>query len=165
MTKPNYFNFCPECKKKIQNVEDIKDNLEICRNCGWKYYFHTPLTAASVVINNKKILLVQRKKEPFRGMWSLPAGFVKYGENPIDAALRELKEETNLSADYDNILGLYIADDHPKTFSLLTIIIAKNIKGTLRAKDDAQKASYFPIKELPELAFSSHRMALQSLNI
>lgn len=161
MQEPVYFKYCPQCRKALDNVNK-KNALQYCTNCGWKFYFSTPQTAAVIVKNEKQeILLVQRKSEPLKGKWSLPAGFVRYGEHPIDAALRELKEETGLIADYDYFVGLYISDDHPLTFSLLTVIKAKNIKGMPVPSDDAQAISFFPLTILPDMAFSSHIEALK----
>lgn len=96
-------------------------------------------------------------------MWSLPSGFVEYGENPIDAALRELKEETGLVADLDKILGIYLSDDHPKTFSTLTIIKVMNAKGKLESKDDASEARYFNLNQLPKMAFLAHASVLKTI--
>lgn len=46
--------------------------------------------------NSKEILLVTRKKDPFKGHFAFPGGHVDYNEDPQDACLRELKEETGL---------------------------------------------------------------------
>ncbi|MCL4419771.1 NUDIX domain-containing protein [Patescibacteria group bacterium] len=163
MQEPVYFKYCPQCRETIKNI-NRKDTMQYCTSCGWKFYFSTPQTAAVIVENEKQeILLVQRKNDPLKGKWSLPAGFVKYGEHPVSAALRELKEETRLSADYDYIVGQYIADDHPLTFSLLTVIKAKNIKGTPAPNDDAQAIPFFSATALPDMAFKSHVGALKLL--
>lgn len=108
-------------------------------------------------------MLVKRKNEPFKNLWSLPAGFVNYGENPVNAAIRELKEETNLNAKLDKIIGIYLADDHPKTFSILTVIKVKNPSGKLVAKDDVSELNYFKIDNLPEMAFPTQLKAIKNI--
>jgi ADP-ribose pyrophosphatase YjhB (NUDIX family) len=163
MQEPAYFKYCPQCREVVGDI-DKKDAMQHCVSCGWKFYFHTPQTAAAIIENEKQeILLVQRKHEPLKGKWSLPAGFVRYGEHPVDTALRELKEETGLIADYDYLVGLFISDDHPLTFSLLTVVKVKNIKGIPTPSDDAQAVSFFPPIGLPDIAFKSHIEALRLL--
>ena len=56
----------------------------------------TRLTVDVVVSDGTKVVLIQRKNEPFQGAWALPGGFVDYGETVEQAALREVKEETGL---------------------------------------------------------------------
>jgi len=53
------------------------------------------------------VLLIERAHDPFAGAWALPGGFVEQGERVRDAALRELAEETSVSADELTLLGVY----------------------------------------------------------
>ena len=50
--------------------------------------------------NDLKLLLIKRKDHPFINQWAIPGGFVNIDESTIDAAKRELKEETNLENVY-----------------------------------------------------------------
>jgi len=58
------------------------------------------------VVHNDKILLIKRVKNPYKDHWSLPAGKVEFGEHPNEAALREVKEETNLDCDFEGFKGI-----------------------------------------------------------
>ena len=69
-----------------------------------------PLTVAvGMVIDNEKILLLKREKEPYRGLWSLPGGKVKKDEHVSQAAIRELMEESGLNCEIEEYLG-YISE-------------------------------------------------------
>lgn len=158
------FHFCPQCTASLNPVTTLSA-VQTCVKCGWKYYFPTPQTAAAVVLNeHNEVLLVKRGNDPFKGKWSLPAGFVMYGELPIDAALRELHEETSLKAQYEKTLGVYLADDHEQTYSILTVILTRDVSGVSKANDDAELFDYFPISELPDMAFKAHIEVLASLS-
>ena len=60
--------------------------------------------------SNYKVLSIKRGKDPFKGMWANPGGNIDEGENPIDAAVRELEEETNLVIDPDHFYFIGIFD-------------------------------------------------------
>jgi 8-oxo-dGTP diphosphatase len=65
------------------------------------------LTVDVIVREGKKVLLVRRKNEPFKGKWALVGGFVEYGEKVEEAAKRECKEETGLEIELERLVGVY----------------------------------------------------------
>ena len=110
----------------------------------------------AVVINNGKILLVKRANEPGKGKLSIPGGMVNAGEDPGDAAVRELEEETGLRGDVNLLLGVYQyveRDDEGNVryhFILLDYLI--NVKGgSLRASSDAAEVLFADLSEAPNM--------------
>ena len=69
------------------------------------------LTIDAVVIKNKKILLVKRKRRALIGYWALPGGFVERGETLKGAVSKEVLEETGIKVAAGKIIGIY---DDPK---------------------------------------------------
>lgn len=68
----------------------------------------TPIIASSALVkHNGKILLIKRKYPPGIGKWALPGGVVEYGETIEQAALREVKEETNIDMRIERLLNIY----------------------------------------------------------
>jgi ADP-ribose pyrophosphatase YjhB (NUDIX family) len=68
---------------------------------------HMPLLAVSACVwREGRVLMVERAKPPL-GLWVLPGGHVEAGEKVIDAAHRELREETGVTADLSEFAGLY----------------------------------------------------------
>ncbi len=65
------------------------------------------LGASACVWRGPRVLLIQRAKPPLVGVWSLPGGHVEAGETALDAARRELLEETGVTADLTQLAGLY----------------------------------------------------------
>ena len=65
------------------------------------------LGAAGVVINaNGQWLVVKKRYSGLKGVWSLPAGFVKEGETADEAVVREVKEETGIECEVTGLIGL-----------------------------------------------------------
>lgn len=155
------YKYCPYCSRKLPKTGK-SDNLQFCDHCEAKIYHHTPQTSACILLNRQnQVLLVKRRNDPFKGLWSLPAGFVNYGESPIDAGIRELGEETGLIAKYDKVVGVYLTNDHPKTFSVLTVIKVKDEKGKPIPSDDVTEVKFFDPKKLPKIAFKAQVRAIK----
>ena len=117
-------------------------------------YRNPKLTVDGIVFEEGKVLLIKRKREPFKGRWALPGGFVNYNERVEDAVVREVKEETNLETEIDYLFGVYSDPDRdPRGHTVSIVYVLKRRGGTLRGGDDAEDARFFPLDELPELAF------------
>ena len=103
-----------------------------------------------------KVLLIQRKNEPFAGRWALPGGFVDVGETPEQAARRELEEETGLANVFLEQLYTFGEPDRDPREHIVSVAhyALVNIRDTrVRAADDARQAGWFPVCKPPPLAF------------
>ncbi len=103
-----------------------------------------------------EVLLIRRGHPPFEGTWALPGGFVEEGESPRVAALRELSEETGLTAaDLHEVGAFGEPGRDPRGW---TVTVAFAARGTFAdaeplAGDDAAEAQWWRIDALPPLAF------------
>ena len=112
------------------------------------------LTTDGVILQGKKILLIKRKNEPFKGKWALPGGFVEYGEKVEDTVIREVYEETGLKTKIRNIVGIYSDPNRDPRGHTITVVYILDIQdGELKGGDDASDAKFFDLKDLPELSF------------
>jgi len=103
-----------------------------------------------------KVLLIQRALDPFKGKWALPGGFVHVDETLDDAARRELAEETGLENVFLEQLytfGTVKRDPRERVVSVAHFALVKLSDYKAKAATDAAKAEWFPISELPKLAF------------
>lgn len=126
------------------------------------YEFPRPaLTVDSVVfsIQDKQlyILLIQRGKKPYQGKWALPGGFVNIDESLLSAAVRELEEETGLTNLHLEQLFTFGDPGRDPRGRVVTISYYSIINQSTQIKtdgaSDATQAKWFPIVDLPPLAF------------
>ena len=156
------FRFCPICSAELVKRVVDKKNRMACHVCGFVYY-QNPVPAAAVIIEKEgKILLVQRKFNPYAESWSLPSGFMEYNETPQECAKRETKEEAGLDIKIKNLFDIYLATDDPRTHVVLMVYLAAIIQGSLKAGDDAKEVRFFLPSEIPaDIAFTAHKRALK----
>jgi len=107
-----------------------------------------PVPAVGVVcLRGDEVLLIRRGTPPRLGEWSLPGGRIEPGERAVDAALRELLEETGVQA---RILGLIDVVDgvFPEAGRHYVLIdyVAEWIAGEPVAGDDAAEARFMPVE-------------------
>lgn len=96
------------------------------------------------------VLLIKRGGHPYRGQWALPGGFVHPKENVDDAAIRELKEETNLDCRYMEQLytwGEVDRDPRTRVISVSYLALIDSSQVIIQAGDDAAEAKWFSVKE------------------
>ena len=106
-----------------------------------------PVPCVGVVcLRGPQVLLIRRGKAPRMGEWSIPGGRMEMGETVADAALRELREETGVTAE---LLGLIEVLDHISEHGHAVLIdfAARWVSGEPMAGDDAMEARFFPFEE------------------
>ena len=135
----------------------------VCTACSAISYVNPVPAAAVVVVQDEKILLVQRAIEPKKGRWSLPAGFVEIDETVRECAIRETKEETGLDVELDGIVDVVSVFDDPRYVCLLIVFGAHVVGGELEAGDDACDVGFFGLDELPPIAFKTHGRIIEQL--
>lgn len=111
--------------------------------------------AIAIVVDQGRVLVVQRGKAPDAGCWAFPGGSIERGEPARDAALRELQEETGLTARPVRWLDPYDAiDPEGRHHFVLVALLCDQPRGQLCAADDAQAARWVTLKELEQLETS-----------
>ena len=79
----------------------------VCENCGFVNYQNPKVVAGSVVRHDGKFLLCRRAIEPRRNFWTIPAGYMELHETPQEGAIREAREEANVSLRLGPLLAVY----------------------------------------------------------
>lgn len=154
------FNFCPRCATPVKQEFRFGALREVCPQCGWIHFVDPKVAAAVLVLQDERVLLVRRVNEPFRGKWTLPAGFINGGEDPAEAAARECLEETGLRVRVTRVFDIVAGREHPRGADFIIVYEAEVIDGELQAADDADAVAWFAKTDLPPLAFRATRTVL-----
>ena len=102
------------------------------------------------------VLLIKRAAAPYRGRWALPGGFVEIDESLVNAASRELLEETGVEAAYLEQLytfGEPGRDPRERVISVAYFALMPSDALQIRAASDAEGVGWFSVDDLPKLAF------------
>ena len=135
----------------------------------YTYKYPRPAVTADCVVftreSNPKVLLIERAAEPYKGRWAFPGGFMEMDETTEQCAIRELEEETGLKIEDLKQIGTYSKVDRDPRGRTITVAYLAIIDAPLevRGQDDAAKAQWFSLDELPELAFDHDEIMRDAL--
>ena len=135
----------------------------------YTYKYPRPAVTTDCVVfrfegNNLKTLLIERGNEPYKGCWAFPGGFLNMDEDAEHGALRELEEETGLKLEHIEEFGTFSTVDRDPRGRVISIAFyAITELSEVKGADDAAKAQWFSIDEIPQLAFDHDIMLEKAL--
>ena len=127
----------------------------------YTYKYPRPAVTADCVVigqaddGSRKVLLIRRGQEPYKDCWAFPGGFLNMDETLEECARRELKEETGLTATGEmvELKSFSTVDRDPRGRTITVAYLVEMPLTEARGADDAAEARWFPLDELPPLAF------------
>ena len=101
-------------------------------------------------VEEHEILLITRGRDPFKGMYAFPGGFVDYGEDPANSVIRELKEECCMDGASPELIMVAGAPDRDPRKHVVSIVYSVEVNPNQppRAEDDAASAEWYNLKEV-----------------
>lgn len=155
------YKFCPLCGASLRSGEIDGKRRGYCPQCGFIAYKNPIPSVGAIGIMDGKILLVKRGREPGKGSWAPPSGFMESGESPKKACLRELKEETGMEGTIKGLIGVYLERTRMYGEVLVIVYLVEIKGGELKPGDDADDTRFFSKGDLPELHFSCFLEAIE----
>ena len=129
------------CLKRLRHIS----NASVASESDFVEYRNPALAVDAAVRRGDEVLLIQRGNEPWKGAWALPGGFVDYGEDPRDAVLRELEEETGLIGRIIRLLDAKGDPNRDPRKHIVSIVYLIEAEGEPVGGDDAADAKFWPI--------------------
>lgn len=137
----------------------------------YEYDYPHPAVATDCVVfgfdgHKLKVLLIERGLDPYKGMWAFPGGFMRMDETAEECAERELKEETGLVLTNSiRQLGAFSGvhrDPRERIVSIAFYALAR--QSEVKGGDDAAKAQWWAIDDIPQLAFDHDFILRQAMS-
>jgi 8-oxo-dGTP diphosphatase len=138
---------------------------------NYVYDYPRPCVTVDAVVFRKKeeqweVLLILRKNYPYEGQWAFPGGFIEMHETLEEAVKRELEEETGLQGIKLEQLGAFSAidrDPRARTIGIAFYGFVEEKDSNVKGGDDAAAARWFPVKDMPSLAFDHYEIFMTAL--
>lgn len=159
------YKFCPECGNGIgKKVEEFK-----CAKCGKNFYSNSRPTGTVIPFFNNEILVSVRGEEPHKGGFDYFGGFLHNGEDPLEGAVREFKEETGLVIEENDLeyLGVWLdeyeyQEDLFFTFNMIYVLPLKE-KIEIKVNDDVVDFKWVSLDTPIKFAFECENKIFESI--
>jgi ADP-ribose pyrophosphatase YjhB (NUDIX family) len=157
------FVYCPKCGTKLAKKEIDAFLRNYCSKCNYIQYVN-PLPGVSVLIEkDNKLLIGKRSQESVEsGKWCLPCGFVEHHESHLDAARREVFEETGLKVKITSLVNVSSNKINPNLHTIVAVMTAEVIDGTLTPGDDLVELRWlYKNDTFPAMAFEADKTIIK----
>lgn len=149
------FRFCPNCGTELDPTAN--DSGAHCPNCDKTWYHNAAPTAGVVIVRDGKALITKRARDPEKGRYDIPGGFLDPDEDPISGLHREVDEELGMKVEigYDDLIQAVphrYGDDGDWTLAIG--FIARRSSGEPVAADDVAEIRWVTIEELDAIDFA-----------
>lgn len=159
------FTYCPNCGQK-NSIQNKTLTEYICHNCRQIFWDNPKATVAVVLLNkDRQALYSQRAIEPNKGKYDFPGGFLEYNEDVYHAAVRELKEELDITIKPNDlrIITAYTLEYLPGVSVTDIVMVADSWQGQLRPQDDVAAAVWRPLSFMRSSQFAPSYKNLETI--
>ncbi len=165
--KPPAYKYCPFCGRKLKIRVEEEKKRKFCNNCSWTFYPHVAGAVAAVIISQGRVLMVQRKRKPYKETWMFPAGFIDYGEHPKDALVREVREETGLVLERARLIEVVQTKDDPRSPGHFCFFFEVKAKGNKikTDKEENNDIDWFQVEKMPKIGWLSHKKIAKKIKV
>ena len=156
---------CPLCGSPLSRARIEGRERVRCLECSFVLYENPACASAGLVLDvGRRVLLVRRAIEPFKGHWALPAGYQEMDETPAQTAVREVLEESGIEVEAIELFDLLFVPIQARKPANLAVFLCRPTGGCLRCGEDTLEAAWFDLERLPvDLGFENGPRILDRL--
>ena len=148
------YKYCPVCSAPLAEKHIYHALRLACTACDFIFFLEPKVVTVVVVEHEGKLLLGRRNIDPCKGLWSFFSGYMERGEKVEMAAVREVKEETNLDVRLENLIGIYSEEGNPHVvIAYQASVINNNVSAMAAQPDEVSELAFFAPDIIPPLAF------------
>ncbi|MBA2443652.1 MAG: NUDIX domain-containing protein [Rubrobacter sp.] len=154
VTATEPFRFCPADGTALE--EPRPSGSVRCPLCGRSWYRNSAPSVGAAIVQDGKVLVTVRAREPYKGQIDVPGGFLEIGEHPVDGLLREIREELGVEAEVEGAPILL----HPHTYGPEGIYVlaigfkARIVRGAPHPTDDVARVLWISAEEIDTTDFA-----------
>jgi ADP-ribose pyrophosphatase YjhB (NUDIX family) len=151
---------CYQCGSALDTKSIDGQPRKVCPSCGHIHWENPTPAIGGVLVRDGNVLLCRRGREPKKGQWDLPGGFLELGESAEEGLRREIREETGLEVE-----AMQFLDALPGTYDsrgTLNLMYAVEAAGEPAADDDVDELRWWPLDALPQLAWEHEAQVLRT---
>lgn len=161
---PPAFRYCPLCGAAMELIDGTRHTR--CVSCRFVHY-RNPAAGVAVVVRDEAggVLMGERARGDYAGLWCIPCGYVEWDEDIRDAAVREFEEETGLVVTPGEVVAVHSNFHNPRQHTVGTWFAGRVTGGTLEPRDgELSRLAYVDPAHPPPLAFPTDALVLQQLS-
>ena len=149
------FDFCPSCATTLGPSEDGEGKS--CPSCGRDWYRNSSPTAGCAIVSDGRALITKRGRDPEKGRYDVPGGFLRMGEDVLDGLRREIKEELGVEIDvsFDDFVHAIPHEYGTEGDYVLAMgFLARVTAGEPEPADDVEELRWVSLEELEDIPFA-----------
>jgi ADP-ribose pyrophosphatase YjhB (NUDIX family) len=149
------YRYCPVDAAPLEKAGGSPTGMR-CSACGRSWYRNSSPSTGCAIVEDGRALVTVRAGEPEKGRMDVPGGFLEPGEHPVDALIREVREE--LGIEIDDIVGPLIMATHTYgedgMYVLALGFAARLVESEPEPADDVAGFRWVTAEELDGLDFA-----------
>ncbi|CAN5508545.1 hypothetical protein BH24ACT4_BH24ACT4_24740 [soil metagenome] len=150
---------CERCGAPSPEVAGVPTCVD--HGARWRMVRNAPCAAVVISDDGGRVLLSQRARNPFVGMWEVPGWFVELGEHPADGARREVREELGLDVHLTGLVGEYVARSERAGWLQITVYAGTATGEPVADPREVTAWRWFAPAEVPTVMAGDHRRRIE----